>query len=1144
MIAGALEIQLLADVARIRKDMNDAKGIVTSTMGGIEKAAGAATKVLGLLGVGLSAGMFTNWIKGTINAQDELAKMSQRIGVSVERLAGLEHAAGMSGTSLDAVQKALKGTSTQLLDADRGLKASIDNFRDLGINIYDTSGALKSADAVMIEVADQFAIMEDGTNKTALATKLFGKAGLDLIPMLNEGSAGLAALVAEGQKYNPVTAESAAQAEIFNDNVERLQKTASSFGVTLANGLLPYLANFSEALVEFTRSGGMEKLIDGVKTLAEIVVVGGALYLGITATGAGVTALYAAGTSGAIGVGLLNTSLFGTAMAATTAAGGLYTVSTAASVLVAAFAGWKIGEYLHENFLQARIAGIAFVEAMLAGFEHLKFGGSVVWETFSHSFDTATGWIKTGYAELLETIASGLDLIGMDQMAAGYQNFADQIRNGSGATKTLAERIAELRFEMDGNIASNKAIFEAMVDYETQTFAAGNAAGRFAASNEEAASSTQALGVRVAGTDEEIKAFEDSIKEFLKEQKKSREAVDETIRSLEHEEKALHMTARGQAIFNAVTQAAADKALPEQIARIAELTAKNFDLAASQNAATKAANDLEKAEEQAARVAQENWQRTHEYMTDAFVDLMDNGENAFDNIAKSFETMVKRMVAEWAASKLMNLFGMGGAAGGTASSAISSLLGGGGGFSLPGFGGGRGVQTDADWSTGAPSSTAGGMDLATLAKTAGAAWAGGEVGNAAGESLFDKEAQSNIGQGIGAAIGTYFGGPLGAFIGSTIGSMIDVAAGGDGMVRTNAGFLVGPTPGAKPEHTFAADPFASGLNITGISRRGDRAGAEAVIGQFRVIDAAMTEMVKALGGTMDLSRASLAGLDEEARAGSSGTFLGIGSSGSDIGAQINSFVDQLADHIWGLDDSLLNAVRSAGSAEEALKLLGDAADKITENNSWLNAKTALLGKYASEEQKVAAARDEINKTFGSFNREVPQSIEELYRMIETLDPLTESGRDAIEALGSLGGAIEMVARAASGGASATAAKFTGSGIPITSPFHQSIRDALVAGYSNIPAFASGGYHSGGLAIVGERGPELVDMSPARVYNNQDTTRMMRGDDSTAVEVRNLRQDMQNMLIAVNSIVVSSNKTARALDQATKQGEGALAVVSI
>src|SRR5690606_5787632 len=49
----------------------------------------------------------------------------------------------------------------------------------------------------------------------------------------------------------------------------------------------------------------------------------------------------------------------------------------------------------------------------------------------------------------------------------------------------------------------------------------------------------------------------------------------------------------------------------------------------------------------------------------------------------------------------------------------------------------------------------------------------------------------------------------------------------------------------------------------------------------------------------------------------------------------------------------------------------------------------------------------------------------------------------------------------------------------------------------LPAFADGGIHMGGLALVGERGPELVNFaSPARIYSAPDTNRILAGNDNS------------------------------------------------
>lgn len=63
--------------------------------------------------------------------------------------------------------------------------------------------------------------------------------------------------------------------------------------------------------------------------------------------------------------------------------------------------------------------------------------------------------------------------------------------------------------------------------------------------------------------------------------------------------------------------------------------------------------------------------------------------------------------------------------------------------------------------------------------------------------------------------------------------------------------------------------------------------------------------------------------------------------------------------------------------------------------------------------------------------------------------------------------------------------------------------------NNLPTFADGGYYNGGLALVGERGPELINFkNPGQVYNADQTSTMMGGGVALVDEVRALREDNQ------------------------------------
>ena len=66
-----------------------------------------------------------------------------------------------------------------------------------------------------------------------------------------------------------------------------------------------------------------------------------------------------------------------------------------------------------------------------------------------------------------------------------------------------------------------------------------------------------------------------------------------------------------------------------------------------------------------------------------------------------------------------------------------------------------------------------------------------------------------------------------------------------------------------------------------------------------------------------------------------------------------------------------------------------------------------------------------------------------------------------------------------------------------------------AGATNIPAFAGGGYYPGGIALVGEDGPELINFSqPGQVYTAPQTQSLLGGDEATARELRALREEQR------------------------------------
>ncbi len=236
-----------------------------SIRGNLAKLGDESNRVKGMLaglGVSLSVAGFAAMIKGAIDAADQLNKLSQKIGISVEALSTLRFAAQLSDVSLETLQKGIKGLSQNITEANTGIGDGAQVFDALGISVRNADGSMKSTEAVLLQVADVFANLEDGAVKTALAVKLFGKSGMDMIPFLNQGAAGITQLTAEAERLGlKLTTETARSAEAFNDNLTALKASSSSLGIALARDFLPELTNITNAMREAANEAGTLKAL-------------------------------------------------------------------------------------------------------------------------------------------------------------------------------------------------------------------------------------------------------------------------------------------------------------------------------------------------------------------------------------------------------------------------------------------------------------------------------------------------------------------------------------------------------------------------------------------------------------------------------------------------------------------------------------------------------------------------------------------------------------------------------------------------------------------------------------------------------------------------------------------------------------------
>jgi lambda family phage tail tape measure protein len=214
-----------------------------NSMQGLEgriKNASLATNLLytglkSLAAVAVTGGVVA-MAKSAIDLADNMRDLSQRTGVGIETLGQFKVAAELSGTSLEGVANGLKFLNKNLVAAATGGEGAAAAFRTIGVATTEADGTLRKADKVFLDIADQFARMREGPEKTALAMKVLGKAGEELIPILNLGSK-------EIQRFGlGIGPDFANKADAFNDQLGLMKAQTTVLTVQIGSALLPVMS--------------------------------------------------------------------------------------------------------------------------------------------------------------------------------------------------------------------------------------------------------------------------------------------------------------------------------------------------------------------------------------------------------------------------------------------------------------------------------------------------------------------------------------------------------------------------------------------------------------------------------------------------------------------------------------------------------------------------------------------------------------------------------------------------------------------------------------------------------------------------------------------------------------------------------------
>lgn len=205
------------------------KGIGIAAKWGAGLLASASTAGTGLFKVAESAS----------KAGSAINDMSVRTGLSTDTLQELKFATNQVGVSFESITNSVGFLTKAMAGAEEGSEKVKQSFARLGIT-PTINGQMRQMNDIFMETVTKLSDMGNKTERNQLAIKLFGKGAMEIVPLLDQGSAGIAELGKKAHDLGLVLSVEAIKAtDEFGDKLDALKASGEGAKNQIGVSLIP-----------------------------------------------------------------------------------------------------------------------------------------------------------------------------------------------------------------------------------------------------------------------------------------------------------------------------------------------------------------------------------------------------------------------------------------------------------------------------------------------------------------------------------------------------------------------------------------------------------------------------------------------------------------------------------------------------------------------------------------------------------------------------------------------------------------------------------------------------------------------------------------------------------------------------------------
>lgn len=334
-----------------------------------------AKAAVGLGAIGGAAFAFANKVSGT---GDQIDKMSQKLGMSTTGYQEWAHILEHSGSDISTLTGVMK-------TLNKAVEGGSEAFDKLGIS--QEEAASMTQEELFERVIKELQGMEEGAERTALATDLLGRGAQELAPLLNTSAEDVEKMKQDLHDLGGVMSEEAVKdSAAFQDSVTDLKAAFGGATNELAKELIPAIKSLVDKITNWLKGGGLQRLIDLFKKLKPVIIAVTAAIVAYKAAMAISSVMSAASNA---------VKMFSAAQAAMNAVLSANPIAAVIALIAGLVAGIMILWNNCEGFREAVTNIFGFLSEFLGGIiEGVKLAFSQAWEAIQSVWSGVVGFFS------------------------------------------------------------------------------------------------------------------------------------------------------------------------------------------------------------------------------------------------------------------------------------------------------------------------------------------------------------------------------------------------------------------------------------------------------------------------------------------------------------------------------------------------------------------------------------------------------------------------------------------------------------------------------------------------------------------------------------------------------------------------------